>query len=159
MGAFSDVMDAEGHPCEYSSSGVAGHRKVLAATLPPSADNQPYVQLRWKYYFVTGVSGPRAQLRLDDIFVNPQATSPPRFAALQSLAGGGWRLQFNGPVYQAYLLQTSTNLIDWRTLAAATTSTEGRVDYIDSSPSAPVRFYRLRSPCGREDEVNVNDGQ
>jgi hypothetical protein len=146
MTAFSDVLDANGHPCEYVSPLVAGHCQVLAATLPAAADNQPYVQLRWKYYHVTGGSGPRTELRLDDIFVNAQAISPPAFAALQTLTGGGWRLEFTGPAYQTYLLQTSTNLTEWSTLAASTTGAGGRVEYIDASPNGPVRFYRLRTP-------------
>lgn len=35
--------------------------------LPPDALGQEYVQLQWKYYHVIGNSGPRAELRIDDI--------------------------------------------------------------------------------------------
>jgi hypothetical protein len=144
--AFSDVLDANGHPCEYMRNSVAGHAQVLAATLSAAADNQPYVQLRWKYYFVAGASGPRAQLRLDDILVNVQTVTPPSFASLQPLPGGGLQLQFVGPAWQTYLLQTSTNLTDWSTLAASNTGADGSVEYMDATLNAPVRFYRLRTP-------------
>ena len=35
--------------------------------LPESLSGQPYIQLLWKYYYLAGDSGPRAELRLDEI--------------------------------------------------------------------------------------------
>jgi hypothetical protein len=52
---------------EYVTS-IDGHIHVFENIhLPAGALNQEYLQLRWKYYHVTGDSGPRAELRLDDI--------------------------------------------------------------------------------------------
>jgi MYXO-CTERM domain-containing protein len=45
--------------------------ETFSVTLPAACDNQPQVYLRWKYYSlpVSGASGSRPRLRLDDISV------------------------------------------------------------------------------------------
>jgi hypothetical protein len=43
-------------------------------SLPSQLLNQPYVQLLWRYHYLSGNSGARAELRLDDILL---AASPP----------------------------------------------------------------------------------
>jgi hypothetical protein len=69
--AFLDVPGPGGAPIEYLRSANAGHSTVLGPyPLPAAADNQPLVELRWKYYFRSGSSGARAQLRLDEIQVS-----------------------------------------------------------------------------------------
>jgi hypothetical protein len=69
--AFLDVPGPGGAPVEYLRSPNAGHSTVLGpVSLPAAADNQPLVELRWKYYHRSGDSGPRAQLRLDEIQVS-----------------------------------------------------------------------------------------
>src|SRR3989442_3490813 len=68
---WRDVLDAFGQPVEYVSNPIAGHSQTLGpAELPSGVNDQPYVQLRWKYYYVSGVTGQRAQLRVDDILVS-----------------------------------------------------------------------------------------
>lgn len=70
-GTFSDVLDDEGHPVEYMRNTQDGHQQSMGvANLPPAALGREYVQLLWRYYRVSGSSGPRAQLRLDDIAVS-----------------------------------------------------------------------------------------
>lgn len=69
--SFVDVPGPGGAPIEYVRSANAGHSAVLGPhSLPAAADNQPLVELRWKYYFRSGSSGARAQLRLDEIQVS-----------------------------------------------------------------------------------------
>lgn len=64
-GAFVDVPG----PVEYSSTPPAGHSQDFGPTLLPAVvDNQPDVQLRWKYYYVTG-GNTRPQLRVGSILV------------------------------------------------------------------------------------------
>ena len=68
-GAFVDVPD-NGQPAEYMVQ-TDGHTQSFGPiALPAEAANRPYVQLLWKYYHVDGLSGARAQLRLDDITVS-----------------------------------------------------------------------------------------
>lgn len=69
--SFLDVTGPGGTPVEYLRSANAGHSSVIGpVSLPAAADNQPLVELRWKYYFRSGDSGARPQLRLDEIQVS-----------------------------------------------------------------------------------------
>ena len=71
--AFADVLDAEGQPVEYVRNAANGHVQTLGPVpLPAGALDQAYVQLLWRYYLVSGTSGARAQLRLDEIGVESQ---------------------------------------------------------------------------------------
>ncbi len=99
-GAFSDVLDEASQPVEYLRDTVAGHSTNFSAVrLPDTAENQPYVQLRWKYYWVSGGSGARAQLRLDDITITSQGAmfAPEANAgADQELTLAGGEATFDG---------------------------------------------------------------
>ncbi|MCC5805074.1 MAG: CotH kinase family protein [Opitutales bacterium] len=78
-GAWTDITDGQGVPTTYVRNESAGHAQTFGPVLLPSAvENLPVVQLRWKYHHVSGSSGPRAALRLDDIIVASGA--PTRFA-------------------------------------------------------------------------------
>jgi len=73
-GEFLDVPDEWGEPVEYQRHHEPGHsRRFEDIRLPKAAENKPYVELRWKYYFtgeqVTTASGARTQLRVGDITV------------------------------------------------------------------------------------------
>ena len=96
-GPFRDVADGQGEAVEYMRSDVAGHEARLGPTLLPlDAANQPYVQLRWKYYY-TGQQldadhGRRDMLRLDDILVTASelttgiaGPSAPEYRLLQNV--------------------------------------------------------------------------
>lgn len=75
---FTDVLDSLGMPVEYYRSGESGHLQSFEdILLPAELNNQPYVQLRWKYYF-TGqqldpASGERDALGLSNISVRTRA--------------------------------------------------------------------------------------
>jgi hypothetical protein len=62
-------------------------------TLPAATGEQPFVQLRWKYYHISGASGSRAQLRVGDIRVSA-AEPPPRLTATLSDEQRVLQLQF-----------------------------------------------------------------
>lgn len=77
-GPFIDLPGGGGAPVEYVRHASAGHEAIIGpVSLPAAALGQPYVQLLWRYHLVSGSSGARAQLRLDDILVGPDATAPP----------------------------------------------------------------------------------
>lgn len=93
-GLFADVLDAQGQPVDYLRRATAGHSEVLGPTLLPAAvEQQPRVELRWKYHHVSGTNGARAQLRLDDIRVSgepqPGWIRHPVFGWLWN-SGNGW---------------------------------------------------------------------
>jgi hypothetical protein len=106
------------------------------------------VSLRWKYYFTTGSSGPRAQLRLDDILVSCASPAlPAAFAGVHLLGTQALQLQFTGSPHRAYALEVSTDLIDWLPWSTVTMDIGGSFGLTDAvEPFVPARFYRLRSP-------------
>ena len=74
---FRDVPDSDGNPVEYRRSEFDGHSlEIDPVNLPGDADDQPYVQLFWRYYY-TGErddedSGQRSQLNISNIRVSSQ---------------------------------------------------------------------------------------
>lgn len=86
-GSFTDVL-VGGQPVEYVASSTAGHAQTFGPiTLPAALENQPVVQLRWKYYYVPPATGTRPQLRVDDIIVTsiPAAGLPTRLSITEIL--------------------------------------------------------------------------
>lgn len=77
---FQDVLDSNGAPVEYVRNEMAGHEQTLGPfVLPARTADQTYVQVRWKHYYTgIGTSGPRDELRLDDILITttPVSTEP-----------------------------------------------------------------------------------
>jgi hypothetical protein len=92
VGAYQDVLDSLGQPVEYLRNATANHSQVIGpVTLPIAAENQPLVEVRWKYYYRSGSSGPRARLRIDDIQINagPVLASSLKFNSVPQYAQAG----------------------------------------------------------------------
>jgi hypothetical protein len=64
----TDWLDLD-TPVEYLSN-ATGHAEAFKTPLPASCSDQPLVQVRWVYYYISG-TGARAQIGLDDIFIRP----------------------------------------------------------------------------------------
>jgi hypothetical protein len=146
-GPFQDVLDSNGQPVEYARNPVAGHSQIIGpVTLPPAANHQPYVWLRWKYYFTAGSSGQRTQLRLDDILIRAATpVSAAAFAGVQLVGMQDLQLQFTGSPHRPYALEVSTNLTEWVRLNTITMDIGGGFNFKEPVDSAaPSRFYRLR---------------
>jgi len=145
--AWRDVLDALGQPVEYVRNPIAGHSQTLGPIqLPLEANDQPYVQVRWKYYCLTGASGPRAQLRVDDILV-AAAGAAPVFTRIESLIDGNVRFQFSGLPNRQYVIESSTNLAAWEMLRTMSASAGGLFEFVEPNASAScARFFRARTP-------------
>lgn len=65
--AFTDFT-INGQPLEYITGNDGEIEAFESIQLPAEMLGQANLHLLWKYYFVSGDSGPRAKLRLDDIF-------------------------------------------------------------------------------------------
>lgn len=89
-GPFLDLTDGGGVPMEYVRNATGGHEAVIGpVALPGTVMGQPYVQLLWRYHLISGSSGARAQLRLDDVLVGPDAVSPPAEVVFNGAPSGG----------------------------------------------------------------------
>jgi hypothetical protein len=76
-GGFSDVY-LDDAPLRYIRSVNSGESYTYhGISLPQALDNQAYLQLRWKYYYISGASGARPKIRLDDVFVFDDSFSVP----------------------------------------------------------------------------------
>ena len=143
---FADVLDASGNPVEYMRSPAAGHERIIGpVSLPAEANGKPYIQLRWKYYLVSGTSGQRAQLRLDDILVS-EKQAPVRATVNKAAfaADGRLTLTFSGGASQAYIIETSSDLQHWSSAGEISASSSGTGFW--TAPGAPAeshRFYRI----------------
>ncbi len=74
---FRDVTDSNGNPVEYRRNEFDGHTLAIdPVVLPGDAEDQPYVQLFWRYYYtgerVDEDSGQRSQLNISQIRVISQ---------------------------------------------------------------------------------------
>jgi hypothetical protein len=89
-----------------------GHQSVVGPlVLPADLYGKEYVQLLWRYHYLEGVSGARAQIRLDNILL---AAKPSRPVIIQPVAGAraeGEQIVRWNPVVGAgtYELQLSGN--------------------------------------------------
>lgn len=72
-GIFKDVTTGETR-VEYGRSEQISRETLGPFPLPGESNNQPYVQLLWRYFYKGGVLGPRPELSVDDIVVE---TAPP----------------------------------------------------------------------------------
>ncbi len=70
-GEFVDVLNESDQPVEYVRQSDGHIQPMDPVELPSAALGEPYVQVLWRYYRTSELfdSGPRAQLRLDDIVV------------------------------------------------------------------------------------------
>ncbi|MFO7978807.1 MAG: CotH kinase family protein [Bacteroidales bacterium] len=67
-GPFRDVV-SQGRVMQYTAGYDQALKTFEAIEIPEPARNQEYVQFLWRYYPVSGSSGPRSQLLLDDIMI------------------------------------------------------------------------------------------
>jgi hypothetical protein len=115
-------------------------------SLPESVLGKEYVQLLWRYYFIEGESGARAQLRLDDILVS---TNPGKPSVIEPLADASVRDNFTirwthvaGALY--YEIQVADNpdfLMPVLSLSDITA-----VSYLTEYPGNGKEFYiRVRA--------------
>jgi hypothetical protein len=77
-------------------------------------------------------------------------TEPPALPvtglSLEALPGeGGIQLRFDGVAGMRYVIQRSTDLVDWEPLHATTLEDAGPIEFVDPAPPAGRGFYRVTS--------------
>ncbi|WP_150107443.1 hypothetical protein [Pedosphaera parvula] len=70
----------------------------------------------------------------------------PQFTLAAHLTNGAFHSQFSGNAGQSYLIQGSTNLVNWPVLGNATELGGGLFQFDESNPTNLLRFYRVFSP-------------
>lgn len=144
-GAFADVLTPGGAPMEYVRNPTDGHTAVLAPVpLPAQAGGQPLVQLRWRYYSIPqpNDSGPRAQLRLDDIRVTAARVEPSVEVAV-TMQGGTLVVAATATPGATCVLWASTDLLTWNEIASGPADANGHRNFT-ANPEIPFNFYQVR---------------
>ncbi|MCC5931286.1 MAG: CotH kinase family protein [Cyclobacteriaceae bacterium] len=119
---------------EYISSTNGHESNFTNIALPAELYNKPYVQLLWRYYPLSGTAGPRAALRLDDIFV--RSLAPTALLPEQDLAHSLWH--YEGTVYVNAEKSMSENA------ELAILDTSGKILWQAQLPG--VNYYEIRPP-------------
>ena len=142
-----NVLDGVGQPVEYVRNSETGHSQSFGPTrLPAGVNGQSYVQLRWKYYHVSGATGPRPQLRVDDILVTAASVAPV-FTGIELLTDGSVRFQMRGLPNRQHVIEVSTNLSVWGTLRTLGTGADGLLESVEPNSNASGgRFFRVNTP-------------
>lgn len=71
--------------------------------------------------------------------------SVPSFTSAAFVSPGALALQVRGLPYQTYVMESSTNLVQWAEVTSVVTGSNGLKDVIDATlGAAPFRCYRLR---------------
>lgn len=144
--AFSDLLNPDGSPVEYRRNAVDGHTQDFGPLpLPAQLDNRPLVQLRWRYFAIPapGESGPRAQLRLDDIRVTSAPDQVAFELAIAATSTGVTVLAQSRPGV-ACGLWASSDLQEWSEVATATTDANGAASFPQIADRS-LRFYQVRA--------------
>jgi hypothetical protein len=136
-GPFSDVLDAQSNVVEYLRNAQAGHAAILGpVTLPAAVNNQPYIQLRWKYYRISGGSGSRAQLRVANILV--VAAQPPVLANIaDKFVHLGQTMQFTAVVTNSLSTQPLTFSLTNSPVGAGINPTNGALLWAVTNVATP----------------------
>lgn len=71
-GPFTDVVDEDNTPVEYQAQSKGNKQRFENILLPPEAEDQPHLRLRWIYHFIGSDEdkGARSHLRLGDIRIH-----------------------------------------------------------------------------------------
>ena len=78
---------------------------------------------------------------------NPRGRPHGRFTAVGHQANGRAQVQFSAERGLTYVVEASTNLVDWEMIGVAVDHGDGTFDFEDSNAARfPSRYYRLVSP-------------
>ena len=84
---------------------------------------------------------------LTDFATSPSDRPHGKFAPILRQPNGHARLQFSAEPGPTYLLQASTNLVEWELIGVAMDRGDGTFEFEDVNASRfPNRFYRVVSP-------------
>lgn len=78
-GVWQVALDDQGDTVRYERNDAADHLGTLTAILPSAADNQPLVQICWKYFqsYDNTASGTRAELGIKNILISSGGSASP----------------------------------------------------------------------------------
>jgi hypothetical protein len=128
---------ANSTPPQLLGSGASGI-DLTATPNGPISNRTCYFRAR-----ATNVLGSTFGTNLNFAWVSAR----PAIKAPAHAANGAFNFQFTGAPGQLYLIQSSTNLVNWAGIGTATDSGNGSFLFQDANPAnLPFRFYRILAP-------------
>jgi hypothetical protein len=109
-------------------------------TIPNSA----YANVGNYVVVITNVAGSKTSSVVNLALTNPVVTLACANAPIKSTSG--FSLLISAPQGYTYVLEASTNLVNWTPIATNTAVTASDVFTDTDAPNYPNRFYRVSSP-------------
>jgi hypothetical protein len=134
---------------------------TLSAALAAMERNNPTAALNQLLAFQNKV---RAQVQADDptlaelflqasqeiinaLMGETKARGRGQFTSIERKANGRVKWQFSGSPAGVYVVEASTNLLDWEAVGSALSDFTGRMEFEDqNSTKLPFRYYRIVEP-------------
>lgn len=133
---FSQVYSSSGWQSPYAEYTL--DLDALCAANGIALDGDVYVMFR---HNPQGANG--ARLYLDDVRIGVGDPNAPVLATPICATNGQFQFQLSGPVGTHYIVQASTNLINWIPIAVAVIPVSGVTNIVDPyATSYSRRFYR-----------------
>lgn len=162
-GAFTEVLDGVGNPVQYktapgvTSAGSPASSAIDPVTLPAAANNQPLVQVMWKYMLDpenTVNTSNRAQLGVDNITITSTAAPMPVTWVTGARKNGKTATIFwttyTETHSKSFAVQRSSDAIAFTTLGeiasqanAGNSTAELTYQYTDETPLSGTNYYRI----------------
>jgi hypothetical protein len=165
MAEVITTAQAVGRLVEHCKAGSVNTRPLIAslrAALASIKRSQPGVAVNQLQAFIKKV---QAQLKSSDpvlaaqLIADAQAiidalnggsgvvVTQTEIASISSKVNGKSHLKIKGVSNRVYVIETSTNMVDWVPVGVATQAEDGSYEFDDTqTPSAGMRFYRVMSP-------------
>ena len=70
----------------------------------------------------------------------------PKLSISPHATAGGVQIKFNGNSAHAYVIEGSSDLVNWEAIGTAKHRGNGEFDFDDEKTAGSSRFYRVRSP-------------
>ncbi len=104
--------------------------------------------LEWSYVKDPSISEGLDAAFIDDVNLPLTASAPPTPPQLQlQSGGGGFLMTITGQANQQYVIQTSTNLVDWQNFSTTNTAAGGVIQIpLPANTTNRAQFYRAYAP-------------
>lgn len=145
-GTFEDLRFSDGTLVEYLRDTTPGRALSIGpVNLPDLYLNRAYIQLRWVYYALGTGSGPRSELRLNNIEVATHLSPIPLSLQSTTLSSDkNLEIIFHTLPGIPLKIQMSTDLVNWTSIQETQASLEGLAHFsYPLQSSTPSLFFRF----------------